>query len=279
MRHSLITYLIGVGLVTAACSGSQKKPIARVGTRYLYLADITQTINERNPLQDSALFVKKLVNDWIRQQVLIEQAEQKLNSQQKNKQKQVEDLRNSLLIYEYQRLLVGEQLDTTVTEEQVSAYFNKNKSDFELKENLVRLKYVKVAATSKKLAIFRTLIRSGNNTDMARLDQACKTGAANFFLNDRVWLNLEDVIKEVPLKIDNAEDFLKNNTYFETKDQEFIYLVNISGYRIRGSESAPELEYGRIKEMILNARKVKLIREMEQNVLKEAELNGNVEVY
>jgi hypothetical protein len=50
-------------------------------------------------------------------------------------------------------------------------------------------------------------------------------------------------------------------------------------YRIRNSTSDPGQERERIKEMILNQRKVKLLKTMEQNMIKEAELSNNIEIF
>lgn len=259
-------------------SSSNGEPLARVGNHFLYPADITEALAGRSPLQDSLPYMKKLIQEWIREQVLLDKANSVLTAAQKDKKKELDAYLSALLVYEYQRQTVEQKLDTTVTDAQIKQYFEKNKADFELKQNLIRFRYVKL----KKDMPFdeaRALLASDKEEDFKKLELFCRQHASNFFLNDKVWLNFQDVLKEIPIQTYNEEDFLKNNTLVEVKDKEYTYLVRISDYRVKNGQSQPELERDRIVQMIIQARKAKLIKETEQQVLKEAELNGSIELF
>ncbi|HLP33007.1 MAG TPA: hypothetical protein VK202_06005 [Bacteroidia bacterium] len=267
-------------IMLVACNTKDSKStsaqLARVGQKYLYADDLSQALRSRSPLQDSAQYVKELINSWVKQQVLLQQAEKNLSKEQLDTRKKLEDYHQSLLIYEYEKQLLNQQLDTVITEAQILAYFKNNKSNFELKKNLIRLKFVKTEARHKDLDKIRNWLK---NDKQEELISWCKTNASNYFLDESVWLDFADVLKEIPIRTYNEEAFLNNNTYTEVKDGDFLYIVRIMDYRIRNTTSDPGQERERIKEMILNQRKVKLLKTMEQNMIKEAELSNNIEIF
>jgi hypothetical protein len=254
------------------------EPLARVGNHFLYISDINSALAGRSPLQDSVPYLKKLVQEWVREQVLLDKANKVLTAAQKDKRKELDAYLTALLVYDYQRQMVEQKLDTMVTDTQIKQYFEKNKADFELKQNLIRFRYVKLKKNMPADEA-KTLIGSDKEEDLKRLKLFCRQHASNYFLNDKVWLSFQDVLKEIPIQTYNEEDFLKNNTMVEVKDNEYTYLVRISDYRVKNGQSQPELEHDRIVQMIVQARKAKLIRESEQQVLKEAELNGSIEIF
>jgi len=276
-----VLFILSMTALFTGCSqkkSSNVEPLARVGNHFLYLADINKALTGRSPLQDSLPYMKKLIQEWIREQVLLDKANNVLTAAQKDKKKELDAYLAALLVYEYQRQTVEQKLDTTVTDTQIKQYFEKNKADFELKQNLIRFRYVKL----KKDIPFdetKTLLGSDKEEDFKKLEVFCRQQASNFFLNDKVWLNFQDVLKEIPIQTYNEEDFLKNNTLVEVKDKEYTYLVRISDYRVKNGQSQPELERDRIVQMIIQARKAQLIKETEQQVLKEAELNGSIELF
>jgi hypothetical protein len=273
-----VRYLALILLMWSACGKQHaEEPLARVNDHYLYISDLSERLRQRAALQDSMVYLKSLVQDWIRQQVLLDRSLKELPRNMQDKNRQIEDYRNSLLIYDYQKLLIDRSLDTVVKAEEIRAWYHDRSSDFESRKNLVRLRYVKLPAGARQLPLFRKLLQSSSAVSKERLRALCQSRASNFFLNDSLWISFRDMLKEIPIQTADEDNFLRSNSYVEVKDREFIYLVRFTDYRLHSSTAAPET--ARVREMILNARKVKLIRETEQNLLKEAELNGTVEIY
>jgi hypothetical protein len=87
------------------------------------------------------------------------------------------------------------------------------------------------------------------------------------------------LLKEIPIKTYDKEQFLKNNRQVEIEDSSLIYLVNIQGFMIKNSLSPLSFERKNIISMIMNERKLKLIDDMEQNAYEEAKKSGDVEIY
>ena len=194
-------------------------------------------------------------------------------------QKKLNEYRNSLLIYKYQSKLVSERIDTNISEAQLRDYYEKNKNNFELKKNLVQLIFVKVDHSSVMLNQIKNLFHSSHLGDKEKLSLLCSKHANNFFLDDEVWLDFNEILKELPIKNYDQEQFLRNNKFLEITEGNYIYLINIKAYRIKNSVSMIEFERENIRSILLNERKLKLLKEMEANVMKEAELNKEIERY
>ncbi len=128
---------------------SDKKRIARAFDAYLYITDIDGIVPKGSKPADSIKIVNDYITRWMQQQVIVHQATNNLDPKQVDFSRQIEDYKNSLIIYEYEKELVKEKLDTTISENEINDYYDKNKKDFQLKNDIVKIIYVKVG---KKVA-------------------------------------------------------------------------------------------------------------------------------
>jgi len=254
-------------------------PLAKAYNDYLYPSDIKGMLSNSFSAADSEMVIKHFIETWIKNKVLAHKAELNLSDEEKNVQKSLDEYRNSLLIYKYQTKLVSERVDTNVSESQLREYYEKNKNNFELKKNLVQLTFVKIDQSSVMLSQIKNLFHSSHIADKERLSSLCVKHANNFFLDDEVWLDFNEILKELPIKNYDQEQFLRNNKFLEINEGNYIYLINIKAYRIKNSLSLIEFERDNIRSILLNERKLKLLKEMEINVLKEAELSKEIEKY
>ena len=60
--------------------------------------------------------------------------------------------------------------------------------------------------------------------------------------------------------IENEENFLKRNTFFETTDSTSVYLISIRDYRLRSSLAPFEYVRDDIKRIIWNTRRFEFIQ-------------------
>ncbi len=264
------------------CTNKFKKPddaVARVYDKFLTKNDIINIIGYETDKSDSADIVNNYIDKWIKEQLVIHIAEKKLPKSKKQFEQQIEAYRNSLILYAYETELIKQKLDTVVTTFQIKQYYEQNPSEFVLKDNIVKVNFVKLPVNSNKISAFKKLIFSEKLDDKQQLKKQCQTYAANYFLEDDVWLLFDDLLKEVPIKTYNQELFLKNNKFIETQDSAYYYLVNIKGFMIKEDLSPLSFEKDRIKNIIINKRKVELVKNMYETVYKTAQKNKDYEIY
>jgi hypothetical protein len=256
-----------------------EKAVARAGDAYLYPSVLKEIVPKDVEKKDSVEIVHKYINNWIRETLLLQQAEKNLTDDKKNFDKRVEDYRKSLITYEYESELVKQKLDTIVSDDEVQKYYEENKSNFELKDNIIKVIYVKVRKNAPKIDKVKEWYRSDVQKDKDALAGYCYQYAENFFLDDNNWLLFEDVLKEIPMKLYDKEAFLQNNRHFETQDSTHYYFVNIKGFMTKNSISPLSFEKENIRSIILNKRKVELIKKMREDIYNDALKTKAFETY
>jgi hypothetical protein len=244
--------------------------IARADNAFLYEDEIKNIVAAGTPAKDSLELLKKFIDNWIRESLVIQKAENNLSDEQKNVEKQLQDYRKSLITYAYEKELVKQKLDTVITNEEIEQYYNNNQSDFELKDNIIKVIYVKVSKKAPGIDKLKKWYKSDNMKDREQLAGYCHQFAENFYLDDNSWLLFDDLLKEIPIQTYNKELFLQNNRFVEVTDSLNNYFLNIKGFKIRNSISPLSFEKENIKNIILNKRKLELITKMKQDVYNDA---------
>ncbi len=280
--NRFLLILIVSCIFISSCETKKTKPnnaVARVNDKYLTTDDIADIVLFKTHAEDSAAVIKSFIDKWIKEQIIADIAEKNLPESKKQFKNQLNAYRNSLVIYEYEKELIRQKLDTIVTEQQIKDYYEKHPAEFILKDNIVKVNFVKLPVNSTKINIFKNLILSNNPVDKIKLNNECKRHAVNFFLDENTWLLFDDLLKEIPIKTYDQETFLKNNRFIEMKDSEYYYLVNIKGFMIKESVSSLDFEKNRIVNIILNKRKLELIENMRESLYQEAQRNNVFQIY
>lgn len=265
-----------------ACNSSEqvdKHAIARVYDQYLFQEDIIELVPEGTEVDDSLNIVRGYVKNWIQQQLILNKAEMNLTEEKKDVEKQLEAYRNSLLIFTYEKELVRQRLDTTVTDKEIEDYYQKNQQNFELKDYIVKVLYVKLDVNAPQLDKVKKWFRSGKPESRQKLEEYCYQFAVNHFMDEHVWLYFDDMLKEIPIETYNKEQFLRQKKTVEHQDDNFIYLLKILDYRLKDSTSPLSLERDNIRNIIINQRKVGLINRMKQDIYQDAVARNNLEVF
>jgi len=270
-----------IGSLFLSCTTSPEKPyVARVNDSYLYLSDLSELYNDKkfSSAEDSSALANAFIMQWVRNEVLANKAQQNLTEDEKNVESLIEEYRNSLLIYRYQEKLLHERLDTIVSESEMLDYFNQHQDNFQLNRNIVRLIFVKIAKEKKSLRKIQRLLKENNLDDRQELLSNCMMEAEKYYLDDEVWLEFDEVKKELPLQSYHDEHFLKNNKNLQVNEGDFVYLINIIDYRTQNSASVFDFERDKIRNLILQKRKNELLQKMQNDLLKEAELSNSIEI-
>ena len=280
--------LAGLGwaflLLIVSCTENSTKEdngelIARAGSAFLYKDNIHDIIPYGTSSKDSLERLKKYIDSWVREALVIQKAEDNLTDEQKNVEKQLQDYRNSLITYAYEKELVKQKLDATVSNEEIEQYYNNNRNNFELKDNIIKVVYVKVSKKAPGINKLQKWYKSDNLKDKELLAGYCHQFAENFYLDENSWLLFDDLLKEIPIQTYNKELFLQNNRFVEVSDATNSYFLNIKGFKIRNSLSPLSFEKENIKNIILNKRKLQLITKMKEDIYNDAANSKKIEIY
>lgn len=276
--------LILAALMLSAChlmpwNKKDDNVLARVHNKYLYASDVQRIINPGTAPLDSINIVNNYINSWIRQQLLLYQAERSLTQSQKDFTKQLEDYRNSLIIYEYESDIIRKKLDTVVNMAEIRDYYEKNQTNFELKENIVKVSYVQLDSDSKELTKLRKLWQTNDSKSKRELEKYCIQNGLNYSLWDDNWVFFNDLLKDIPIKTYNQESFLQYNRSIEVRDSAYIYLVEFREFQIKESVAPLSMHEENIRKIIMNRRKIELLQNLQNEIFENALNNNQFEIY
>jgi hypothetical protein len=274
-----IFILFILSTILGACSSKNNEEIVASAFDYkLYKSDLKGIIPGGTTKNDSIAITKNFINNWIHQKIILHKAEKNLSEEQKDFTLQIENYRNSLLVYSYESKLIMQLLDTAVSNEQIQDYYEKNTDNFLLKDNIIKVNYVKLTKNATVKDKVKSLLFSDKDNKNQLID-ICNKQAVNFFLEDDEWLLFNDLLKEIPIETYNQENFLKSNRTIEIKDDNYIYLIKIKDFKIKESSSPLSFEKDNIRNIILNKRKLLLINKMHDELYDEAVKNNDFKIY
>ena len=279
MKQGLIFILIFLASCSYFFDRKNERILARVYDDYLYESDLKEVVPPGTSPEDSANLARNFIDAWVRQKLLIRQAQNNLTEEQMDFTRQLENYRNSLLIFEYEHELVNQKLDTIISEEEIETYYSENQSNFLLKENIVQMQYVKLPLNSSNIRQFKQLIYSDESADKTRLSELAEKYAADYFLDNQNWLLFNDVMAQIPIKTYNQEEYLKNHQNLEVRDSMYYYIVRFKDFRIKETISPLSLEKDRIRNIILNKRKMELINKMREDLYNNALKKHDFEIF
>jgi hypothetical protein len=277
-------FLIGLLVMVNSCDFIKKSdgsnPIARVNENYLYEDEINDLVSEGTSKQDSILLIQNFINRWATQQLFVDGAKLNLSEEKQAAfDKLVVQYKNDLYSKAYIEALVKRSIDIAVSIDEAEAYYTNNKEVFKLNEEHIKFRYIHLDENIINYANIRKQFRRYNKIDKKILD-SISIQFKSYSFNDSIWIKLTQVIKKIPaVNSENKNQLLKKSNFVQLKDSLGVYLMQINDVLVR-NDTAP-LEYVKptIDQIVINKRKLELIKELEKDITKDAIKNKQFEIY
>ncbi|HAM98250.1 MAG TPA: hypothetical protein DCQ26_06535 [Marinilabiliales bacterium] len=275
MKSHLLTAAILVGLLFMDCTGFLKnhdddKVIAAVGAKKLTMSQLKMAIPKNMKEIDSISFSQNYIEKWVKSQLLVEKAELNLDKKTQNGiETMIDNYRTSLLIFKYQQAFIDQKLDTVVNDQEIRSYYNDHSENFKLDSNVVKAIFVKLPKSQYNAYNVTTWMRSGTEEDLIKLEDFCYQNAKNFYMGED-WQYFGSVMLLFPKEITDQEDFLESGKYHEVSDSIYNYYLSVTDYRLVNDIAPLEFAFVQIKDIIINHRKIKLIKDLENNIYNDA---------
>ena len=249
---------------------ADKQLLAEVNGQSLYLYDIESIFTPGMSSEDSVKLLDSYVDQWVKKQLKVVEAEQIFKGSEDDIEKMVEEYRTSLLTYKVDQFYIDNHIDTVFTDEQIDDYYNQHKGDFVLDKAIVKARVVKVPDNYRQFAKLKELMNSSRSEDYQNvLDICTKNGFEMTEFNS--WSDFSELQLMLPVDKDKKYDnMLTENKVFEFPVKDYIYLAKITDRRLSGDYQPKENVSDIIKRVIFNERKQELIRNYEDSLYKNA---------
>jgi len=256
-------------------STDDKIALARVDNNYLYIEDIIFPFLQN----DSSLIIEIQTDQWIRNQLLLKVAYENVNNVN-NVENQVLQYKNNLILFEYEKITYQNNIDFLVSDEELNTYYENNIKDFVLPFDLVKALYAKIPVDAPDIGTFRKIIKEYPDSDINEIRSYCFQFAEKSFLEDTIWVKLDEIILNNPLLlINDKSQFLKRNTYVENVDENYYFFLKILDKRLIGETSPLSFESNVINAIILNKRKQKLFDKLRDSIFVNSKKGIDYEIF
>lgn len=273
-------------VITAAMTGcgqehnhKGKTPLVEVSGEFLYKEDLQAALPLNISKDDSVLFAEHYIRNWIEDALLFDKAEGNIPDNDKIS-KLVENYRRALIMHTYQEELVNQKLANDISEEEINAYYEKNKELFRLDNPLVKGLFIKVPLSSPDLGNVRVWYRKNNQDVIEKLEKYSLRNAVSYdYFYDR-WTSVPDVAAKIPLKVlDTDANYLDKNRNVEVKDTAFCYFLHIEDFL--GKDKQKPLDFARdeIKEILINLKRVEFINKVKEDLYQRASDRNKIIYY
>lgn len=277
-------YIIAAVFSLGSCNyfKPEAKPeaIARVNDSYLYKEDIADIVPAGTSKEDSIVIIRNFIDRWASQKLLIKAAEINLNADKKNEfNALIKQYKIDLYTKAYIEEVVKTTVDTTVSKQELEQYYKENKENFRTNGTLVRLRYINLPKDHPKFATIRGKFLDFRKTDKKFWD-TYQLQFKNSALNDSVWVELNEIYRRLPfINPDNRDTYITSGISFQKPDGDNIYLVKITNVIDKNEISPFEYLKPTLVQVILNRRKLELIKKFEKEITDDAIKKNEYEVY
>lgn len=263
----VLSALIVISFSCARFNKRQQEPVARVYNNYLYKEDLAGIFPRNITPADSLRIARNYTDKWIRNQLFLRLAELNLPEEEKNLDKQIADFRASLLIHKYQEQLLSQKLDSIISLQELEDYYEEHGNNFILEKPAVLGIYLKLPVNAPNQSRLLTWFRSDDN--FLQIENHARQYAVNYAWFNENWVYLDDILNELPQGSYNLPSNLLNTGYISATDQQYYYFIGISDYKPSRSQMPFSLASDKIRNIILNKRKIQFLNELEKNVFTE----------
>jgi len=257
-------------------SGNAPDPVlAQVYNKSLYASELADVVPEGTNATDSSLLVSAFVQRWVRDQLLMYEAERNI-PKDLNIDELVRDYRASLVRFNFEEQIIAEKLDSTVSELEVRTFYEANKDQFQLESTILKCQLLKLPPKAPQSEINK-LWYSRNPTDEPKLAAYAKQWAAMALLNREKWYKLGDVAAFLPKGTLTSEN-VSSRREGTLSDGDFRYYYRVLE-AVQGKTTAP-FDYVReqASKIILHKRKQELLDRWKEDLYQKELRRENIKI-
>ena len=262
-----------------SCDYFNKELLASVEDQKLYESDFENYVNafDLNPNDENIR--EKFIDDWIKATIInLELSEKEPKTYYQNKFKNEESLASRNL-FELENLLIAEELDETVDEAEILAYYENNRSNYLQKSYIVKALYIKVPDTIKESRILEDAFLLKNDKDREQVNKYGNLYGINFYWEEDKWIFLEDLVRDIPITQENKNEIVRDRANGVFRDEQYVYLLNVLDYKLKDTSAPLDFERENIRKHILKRRINKIREEKSSLIIEEIYENYSIHHY
>jgi hypothetical protein len=276
----IITLLV---LVFTSCGTNENNSdviVAKVYDKELYFNEYSYLFDKDDMNEmDSTIISNDYISDWIEEQILVHNAQNNNNVNLIEIENKTERYKNSLIIHKLENDYIEKNIDTNITETELTNYYKNHQNDFQLNDYLVKVLYLKISIDAPDINKLDKWYKLYKESDISEIETYAKLYASNFYYDEENWMYFDELTKEIPLNDINKDKFITQKSKLRLDENGYYYFLNVIDYKLKNTISPLEFEKDNIKQRILNIRIKELRQELKKDNIQKAHDEKSVNIY
>jgi hypothetical protein len=269
----LIPILFLTLVITSSCAHKTpdvaRKALLEVEGKFLYEDELQKVIPPNSSDSDSIDIAHSYIKKWVTDVLMYENAKRNITNKDEIDEL-VESYRKSLTIHQYQQKMIEQRLPKEPSEVDLKAFYDEYSEQLVLKESIIKGLLLVVPEKAPKLANVRSWVQSGNTKALESIEKYSIQNAISYdYFGDR-WILFSEILKKMPLQIEDPATFLASKRFVEVSDSTQHYFLRIESYRKSGQVEPYEMAKDRISNILLNKQKADFINKFEDEIYNDA---------
>lgn len=281
VENGLYTAIMVILLFTACHSADHHKgriPLVGIDDTYLYKDEVDLMYAVNGNGEDSIAYVESYIKKWIIETLFYNKAQENV-ALDNDIERRVEMYRRNLILNDYQEKLVVQQLEPTLSNSEILDFYNSNLSMFDAEESLMKGYFLKVPSNSPRINDLRKWCVGRSEEDLEKIEKYCLTKDAVFECFFEEWLPIAGIAAKTPLTEYQLKERLLRKKTIEFNDNSSIYFISADTLIMEGDSKPVEMVSGEIKELLLNSKMTRFIKERKSALYDEAVQNNSIRIY
>lgn len=271
VKKWVLVWLIGICVV--ACERSidhqGRMPLVEVDGKCLYVEDLRKALPTNASKDDSLLFAEHYIRNWIEDVLLLENAERNVQDDESINQL-VENYRRSLVLHKYQQKLMEQRLAYEISESEADSFYQENETQFLLEQPMLKGLYIKVPLNSKGINNVRQWYKKKDQLTIEKLEKYSLQYAVDYLYFYNHWVRSDEILDRMPVKVDNAAEYIRRNMDVEVCDTAFCYFMHIDTFLLAGQPMPIDYARSEINEILMNMKQIDFMKQVREKLYEEA---------
>ena len=270
----LLTLLVNSSCVHKAPE-TNRKALLEVEGKFLYADEVQKIIPPNMNDSDSTEIANSYIRKWVTDVLMYENAKRNITNKDEIDEL-VESYRKSLTIHQYQQKMIEQRLPKEPSEEDMKAFYTQYSEQLVLKENIIKGILLIIPQKAPKLSVVRSWVQSGNAKSLENIEKYSLQNAISYDYFGNKWLPLSEILKRMPLKIEDPAKFVSTNRFVETSDSTEHFFLRIESFKLTGQTEPYDMAKDRISNILINKQKADFISKFEKEIYNDAVTNESV---
>ena len=237
-------------------SASTENLLVSVGDSSLFLEDVRRLIPYGLTSDDSVEMANRIIDNWIENRVLEDVARENVIDLERI-DRLTQNYRNRLIVDEYLRKM-GDNAPSEVNKTEVEEYYRQYGDSMTLDQPLLKGIYLRTSEHEPELE-----------------KRGLREATGYEYFADR-WVEWDKIARQIPVRIDDADLFLKENRDFEISHGGSVYMLHVTDFVPSGSVMPKEFATSRISEILADRRAWEYRKNLKLSIYRKAMKEGKL---